>query len=64
MEVRDGGMDGVCDKCLHLTIDSILEEGKFQEEEVEVEKAIIELMKYQTDEPVRAAFREILDTHA
>ncbi|KAJ7914172.1 hypothetical protein B0H13DRAFT_1611831 [Mycena leptocephala] len=60
IQVRDGGMDGVCDNCLHLTIDSVLEEGKFQEEDDEIEKTITELMKYQTDEPIRAAFREIL----
>ncbi|KAJ7818396.1 hypothetical protein B0H14DRAFT_2601275 [Mycena olivaceomarginata] len=59
LDVRDGGMDGVCDGCLHLTIDAILEEGKFQQEAEEIVKAVAELMKYQTDEPIRAAFRNI-----
>ncbi|KAJ7810355.1 hypothetical protein B0H14DRAFT_2379181, partial [Mycena olivaceomarginata] len=62
-EVRDGGMDGVCDGCLHLTIDSILEEGKFDEEDREIQDAIDELMKYQTEEPIRAAIREIAATN-
>jgi hypothetical protein len=43
----------------HLTIDAILEEGKFQPEAEEIVKAVAELMKYQTDEPIRAAFRHI-----
>jgi hypothetical protein len=42
---------------LHLTIDAILEEGEFQPEAEEIVKAVAELMKYQTDEPIRAAFR-------
>jgi hypothetical protein len=54
LDVRDGGMDGVCDGSLYLTIDVILEEGKFQQEAEEIVKA-----KYQTDEPIRAAFRNI-----
>ncbi|KAJ7927398.1 hypothetical protein B0H13DRAFT_1861395 [Mycena leptocephala] len=58
-EVRSSGIDGVCDRCLHLTIDSILENGKFQEEERYIPEAIDELMKDQTDEPIRAEFRKI-----
>jgi hypothetical protein len=53
-------VNGVCDNCLPLKIDRVLEEGKFQEEDEKIEKAIAELMKYLTDEPIRAAFREIL----
>lgn len=59
-EVRKDGIDGVCDKCLHLTIDSILADGKFSEELKYIEDAIMESRKYQTDEPIRAKLREII----
>ncbi|KAJ7488713.1 hypothetical protein B0H11DRAFT_1804821 [Mycena galericulata] len=62
MEVRKDGIDGVCEDCLHLTIDSILADGKLSWEVQYIEEAILELMEYQTDEPVRAKLREIVTT--
>ncbi|KAJ7086925.1 hypothetical protein C8R44DRAFT_752343 [Mycena epipterygia] len=39
-EVQMAGIDGVCDDCLHLTIDSILEDGKFEKEEEYISNAV------------------------
>ncbi|KAJ7434383.1 hypothetical protein B0H11DRAFT_1938679 [Mycena galericulata] len=51
-------IDGVCKDCLHLTIDSVLAEGKLSREVQDIEESILELMKLQTDEPVRANLRD------
>ncbi|KAJ7101896.1 hypothetical protein C8R44DRAFT_988260 [Mycena epipterygia] len=56
-EVQMAGIDGVCDDCLRLTINSILEDGKFGKEEEYISDAVGALMAYQTDEPIRAALR-------
>ncbi|KAJ7502107.1 hypothetical protein B0H11DRAFT_2224020 [Mycena galericulata] len=61
MEVRKDGIDRVCEDCLHLTIDLILADGKLSREVQYIEYAILELMEYQTDEPVRAKLREMVN---
>ncbi|KAJ7469435.1 hypothetical protein FB451DRAFT_1400311 [Mycena latifolia] len=54
-EVPETGIDGVYDGCLGLTINSILEDGKFGQEDEYIAKAVTALMAHQTDEPIRAA---------